>query len=149
MPGRKPGDQRPAPPTVRIAPLRELRVYEVSEAELERFAVEGERLKSGPPGQTHLSLAFALLPAALTVLITLQTVEIKNDRIYYLYWIAFGILSVQGLVALVQWRKMSVQWWKTSDSIKTMVQSIRARMPDREGISEPVTGPGQGEESSS
>jgi hypothetical protein len=28
-----------------------LNVYEVSEAELERFEAEGERLKSGPPGQ--------------------------------------------------------------------------------------------------
>jgi hypothetical protein len=93
-----------------------------------------------------LSFALALLPAALTFFITLQTVEIKNDRIYYSYWIAFWLLSVQGLVALVQWRRMSVRWWKTSDSINTLVQVIRARMPEGQGISDTEIGSGQEEQ---
>lgn len=108
MAGRKPGDQRPEMPTVRIAPLRELKVYQVSETELDRLA-------SGSPGQVHLSFALALLPSALTVLITLQTIEIKNARLYYSYLIAFWMLSVQGFTALIQ-------WWRTSDSMKTLVQ---------------------------
>ena len=142
MAARRSSEQRP----IRIAPLGQLKAYEVSEAELEQFEVEAERLKSGPPGQAHLSFALALLPAALTVLITLQTVEIKNDRIYYSYWIAFWSLSVQDLVALVQWWTMSVRWWKTSDSIRTLVQDIRSRMPEGEGIPEPGGGAGQGDE---
>jgi hypothetical protein len=104
MAARRSSDQRP----VSVAPLGRLKVYEISEAELERFEAEGERLTSGSPGQVHLSFALALLPAALTVLITLQTVEIKNERIYYGYWIAFWMLSVQGLIALVQWWMASV-----------------------------------------
>jgi hypothetical protein len=34
----------------------------------------------------------------------------------------------------------SVRWWKTSDSIKKLVQDIRARMPERQGISATVIG---------
>jgi hypothetical protein len=125
MAARKPGDDRPAPPIVRYAPLGELKVFELSEAEL-------EKLESGPPGQVHLSFALALLPAALTVFITIQTVEISSDRIYYGYWIAFWLLFVQGLISLVR-------WWTTSGSLRTLVTDIRSRMPEHPGIPEQAT----------
>ena len=64
MPPRKPSDSRPAAPIVIYAPLGELKVYEISEGEL-------EKLENGPPGQIHLSFALALLPAALTILVTI------------------------------------------------------------------------------
>jgi hypothetical protein len=126
---RKSSEDRPAPPIVRFAPLRELRVYEISEAEL-------EKLENGPPGQVHLSFALALLPAALTVFISLQTVEIKDDRVYHGYWIAFWLLSVQGLISLVR-------WWTTSGSLKSLVREIRSRMPEKPGLPEQVTNPSQ------
>ena len=71
------GDPRPAPPIVLYAPLGELKVYEISEAEL-------EKLEAGPPGQIHLSFALALLPAALTILpaedeVRRQWAEITTD----------------------------------------------------------------------
>ena len=132
MAARKANDLRPAPPVVRYAPLGELRVYEISEAEL-------EKLESGPPGQVHLSFALALLPAALTVFITVQTVEIKDNRIYYSYWIAFWLLSVQGLLSLVR-------WWTANGSLKSLVQDIRSRMPEKPGIPEQATILDQGSE---
>lgn len=132
MAARKAIDDRPAPPIVRYAPLGELRVYEISEAEL-------ERLENGPPGQVHLSFALALLPTALTVFITIQTVEIKDNRIYYGYWIAFWLLSVQGLIALVR-------WWSIGGSLNTLVQDIRSRMPEKPGIPEQATVSAQGPE---
>lgn len=64
MPARRARTDRPAPPEVRYAPLGELKVYEISEGEL-------EKLESGPPGQIHLNFALAFLPAALTIFITL------------------------------------------------------------------------------
>ncbi len=132
MAARKAADDRPAPPIVRFAPLGELRVYEISEAEL-------ERLENGPPGQVHLSFALALLPAALTVFITLQTVEIKDNRAYYCYWIAFWLLSIQGLNSLVR-------WWTSGGSLKSLVQDIRSRMPEKPGIPEQATSSAQGPE---
>lgn len=126
MAARKSSDNRPAAPIVRYAPLGELRVYEISEAEL-------EKLENGPPGQVYLSFALALLPASLTVFITLQTVEISDNRIYFGYWIAFWLLFIQGLVALVQ-------WWVTGRSLRSLAQEIRSRMPAKPGIPEqPIT----------
>lgn len=130
MAARKASDNRPAPPIVRYAPLGELKVYEISEAEL-------EKLENGPPGQVHLSFALALLPAALTVFITIETVEIKGDRIYYGYWIAFWLLSIQGLISLVR-------WWTIGGTLKSLVQDIRSRMPERPGIPEQATDSTQG-----
>lgn len=124
MAARKSNDPRPAPPIVRYAPLGELKVYEISEAEL-------EKLENGPPGQIHLNFALALLPAALTVLVALQTAQMPNDRVYLGYWIAFWLLSVQGLFSLAR-------WLMTKGSLKSLVSEIRARMPDRPGIPEQV-----------
>ncbi len=124
MAARKAND-RPPPPVVRYAPLGELKVFEISEAEL-------EKLESGPPGQVHLSFALALLPSALTVFITIQTVEIKDNRIYNAYQIAFWLLAVQGLVSLFS-------WWSASRSLKGLIQDIRSRMPEKPGIPEQAT----------
>jgi len=113
-------------PVVRYAPLIELLVYEVSEAELEQLA-------SGPQGQIQLSFALALLPAALTVFVTLQTVEIHDWRIYSGYWIAFWLLLVQGVLSLAR-------WWTTGNSTKSLVNDIRSRMPPT-GIAVPPLPP--------
>jgi hypothetical protein len=74
-----------------------------------------------------------LLPAALTILITLQTVEIPNPRMYDTYVIAFGLLAGQGLISLVR-------WWMTGGSLKMLARDIRLRMPEKPGIPEQVTG---------
>jgi hypothetical protein len=124
---RKANDPRPAPPIVLYAPLGELKVYEISEAEL-------EKLENGPPGQIHLSFALALLPAALTILVTLQTVTIANDRLYYGYLIAFWALSVQGLISLIQ-------WFFKRRSYRRLINDIRARMPAKPGIPEQLVAP--------
>jgi hypothetical protein len=110
MAARKTRDKRPGPPTIPDAPFGGLNVFEISEAEL-------NRLKNVPPGQVHLNFALALLPAALIILITLLTAEIRSDWIYYGYWIAFWLSSVQGLIALAQ-------WWTTYDSMKSGSKSF-------------------------
>lgn len=123
---RKINPDRPAP-IVRYAPVPELKVYELSEAELERLA-------SGSPGQLQLNFALALLPAALTMLVTLQTVEIADGRIYYGYWIAFWAFLVQGVMALVRWRL-------TAGSARALVQEIRSRMPSPNVVPEQLLSP--------
>ena len=129
MAARRANDLRPAPAVVRYAPVGEVRVYEVSEAELEQLA-------SGPRGQVQLSFALALLPAALTVFVTLQTVDIRDVRIYSAYWIAFWLLFVQGAISLVR-------WWVAGNSTKGQVDVIRARMlPTAGAPGESVPPPG-------
>ncbi len=127
MPQRKAGEHRP-PPVVVYTPVGELKIYEISEAEL-------EKLEAGPPGQIHLSFALALLPVAVTVLITIQTVLIVQNRLYYGYLIAFWVFLVQGMISLVQ-------WYTKSRDFKRLVADIRGRMPAKPGIAEQLLLPG-------
>jgi hypothetical protein len=129
---RKPDESRPAPPIVRVAPLQELRVYQISESEL-------EKLERGSPESIHLSLALAFLPAALTLLITLQTVDITKPRIYNAYLFSFLLLALQGGVSLIR-------WWRARGTVRDIVQEIRDRMPKRPGIPEQATEGSQSEE---
>jgi len=115
---------------IRYAPLGEMQVYEISEGELEKLA-------DGPPGQLHLNFALALLPSALTVFITLQTVEIRDNRTYFGCWIAFWLLGVQGLISLTR-------WLMTAGSIRRLVRDIRSRMPEKIGTSVQIIGPIEG-----
>lgn len=124
MAPRKTQDLRPAPPVVVYAPLGELKVYELSEAEL-------EKLEAGPPGQIQLNFALALLPASLTILITLQTVSISDNRLYSSYLIAFWMFLVQGIISLVQ-------WISKSKSHNNLIKNIRDRMPAKPGIPEQI-----------
>jgi hypothetical protein len=112
-------------PVIRVSLMPELKVYQVSEAELEQLA-------DGPPGQLHLNFALAMLPAALTILITLQTVDIPKNRTYYTYIIAFGLLATQGLISLAR-------WWFTGGALTELVEEIRSRMPEKPGVPEQIT----------
>ncbi|MDG3007249.1 hypothetical protein [Paludisphaera mucosa] len=122
MPPRKNQNPRPTPPIVVYAPLGELKVYELSEAEFERLA-------EGPTGQLHLNFALAMLPTALSILVTLQTATIESNRIYTSYLVAFWLLLVQGLISLFR-------WWHSNRSHQKLIDDIRARMPKRPGIAE-------------
>jgi hypothetical protein len=126
---RKAQDPRPAPPIVVYAPLGELKIYEISEAEL-------EKLEAGPPGQLHLNFALAMLPAALTILITLQSTTILSNRVYLGYLVTFRMLSVQGVISLMR-------WWVSNRSYGKLIREIKARMPARPPIiAEQITMPG-------
>lgn len=108
-------DDRPPPPVIRYGPLGEIRVYQITEDELDKLA-------AGPPGQIYLNFALALLPAALALLVTLQTVEIKDDRLFAGYLAAFLVFLLLGLQTLVF-------WWRAGRTFKSQVQAIRDRIP--------------------
>jgi hypothetical protein len=112
---------------VLYAPLGQLKVYEVSESEFEELA-------KGPSGQLHLNFGLAMLPAALTILIALQTTTITSNRLYIAYLVAFWALMVQGIVSLLR-------WWTLNRSRQKLVDEIRARMPARPGIPEQIVPP--------
>jgi hypothetical protein len=68
-----------------------------------------------------------MLPAALTILITLQTTAITSDRIYVGSLVAFWALLVQGLISLMR-------RWISRRSYGKLIREIRARMPARPPI---------------
>jgi hypothetical protein len=124
---RKASDPRPAPPILLYAPLGQLKVYELSEAEFEQLA-------EGPAGQLHLNFALAMLPAALTILIALQTTTIVSERTYLSYLVAFWALLVQGVISLLRW------WW-SDRSHRKLIGEIRARMPVRPVVTQQIVSP--------
>jgi hypothetical protein len=115
------------PPKIVLGLMPELTVYQISEAELNQLA-------NGPPSQTDFSFALAMLPAALTIFVTLQTVDILSNRTYYTYVIAFGLLTIQGLISLAR-------WWFSDRSFKVLVHEIRARVPEKPGIPDQIKDP--------
>jgi len=112
------------PPAVQTGSAPQLKIHQISEDEL-------VQLENGPAGQVHLSFALALLPAALTILITLQTVEIVSNRIYSTYLIFLILFACQGLYHLIR-------WWSTGKSLKGLVKEIRNRMPEKPGIPQQI-----------
>jgi hypothetical protein len=122
---RKANDPRPAPPIVVYAPLGELKVYELAEAELDQLA-------AGSSDQLHLNSALAMPPTALAILVTLQTAEIISDRVYVAYLVAFWALAVQGTISLVR-------WWRSRRSHDQLIQGIRDRMLVRPVTAEQLT----------
>jgi len=66
------GEEKPAGPVIRYAPLGELRVYAVYEHELEILA-------HGSPASLYLNFALALLSVFATSLVALVTTPIPRD----------------------------------------------------------------------
>jgi hypothetical protein len=75
-------------PEVRVAPLGELRVYMISEHELEQLAL-------GAPVSDLLTVGLCLLSAALTILATLLSTTL-SDLKFILFFCALLIFGVAG-----------------------------------------------------
>ena len=125
MPPRK-NDERTPLPLVRVAPLGELHVFQISDGEL-------TQIENGPPSQLHLNFALAMLPTALSLAISLQTATFP-DGWRNAYQIAAWLLGIQGLYSLVR-------WWNGSKDFNKLIKDIRGRMPDKPGIPEQLTLP--------
>ncbi len=114
--GQSPG------PVIRHAPLGELRIYTVTEHELDAVA-------RGSPASLFLNFALALLPIAVTLFATLATTTIPSDRLYTFFVCACLISLVSGLVLLAL-------WWREHASAKKIVEQIKNRMPPPPGVRE-------------
>jgi hypothetical protein len=63
--------------------------------------------------------------------VTLQTVRIEDNRVFYSYQIAFWVFRIQGLICFFR-------WWRERASFRILVNEIRARMPEKPGIAQPA-----------
>lgn len=112
---------RPIPPqrefltAVRRAPYGELRIFEISETEL-------DLLERGSPDSLFLNFAVALLSVAISLSVTFATTNIPSDRVFT----ALVLLTIVGYVAGLL---LLVLWWRTHRSVTSVVASIRRRMP--------------------
>lgn len=108
-------------PAIRRGRLKALRIYEISESEL-------EALERGSPESIFLNLAIAVLSVAISVTASLATATFGNDRVFFV----FVIITVVGYLAGITFAML---WFNSRRSIKNVSAEIRSRIPP-DGVQE-------------
>jgi hypothetical protein len=107
-------------PAIRVAPLGELRVYVISEEEL-------NVLEQGSPASQNLNFALALLSSGFTSLATLLATDIQSVRTFVVFVVITVVFLVAGVV-------LFAGWYRLRRSSQGLAQRIRGRMPPPPGI---------------
>lgn len=108
-------------PAIHRVRLDKLRIFEITEAEL-------EALERGSPESIFLNLAIAVLSVAISFSVTLTTAKIDNDRTF----IVFVIITSIGYVAGIT---LTLLWFISRRSLRNVSAEIRSRIPP-EGLQE-------------
>ena len=111
----------PLDPAIHRIRLDKLRIFEITEAEL-------EALERGSPESIFLNLAIAVLSIAISLSVALATSKIENDRTFYVFVIVTSVGYVAGIT-------FGLLWLVSRRSLKTVSAEIRSRIPP-EGIQE-------------
>ena len=114
------------PPPIRYASYGELRIYPVDERDLETLA-------TGSPTSLELNLAIAFLSVFITLTTALLTTSVQSDRLYYGFFIIVVATFVSGVV-------LAFRCVRSHRSSKKLLNEIKARMPPKVGIQEPLSG---------
>lgn len=102
-------------PAIHRVRLDKLRIFEITEAEL-------EALERGSPESIFLNLAIAVLSVAISFSVSLTTTQIDSDRIFYV----FVIITAVGYVAGITF---GLLWIISRRSLKKVSAKIRSRIP--------------------
>jgi hypothetical protein len=105
------------PPKILRAPILELRIYEISEAELEN--VERGSLES-----IYLNLAIFFLSSAISIGTSLAFAEVKNTRLFIVFALVVIVFAVAGLI-------LGILWWPHRNAVQRVTSAVRSRMPSR------------------
>lgn len=108
-------------PAIHRVRLDKLRIFEITEAEL-------EALEQGSPESIFLNLAIAVLSIAISFSIALATATIDQDRTFYVFVIVTSIGYVAGVT-------FALLWFISRRSLRSVAASIRSRIPP-EGVQE-------------
>jgi hypothetical protein len=120
----------PLDPAIHRGRLDSLRIYEISEAEL-------EALERGSPESVFLNLGLTVLSVATSFSITLATTKIDSNRTFTVFVVLVAVGYLAGLT-------FGILWWVSRRSLTSTAAKIRARL-SAEGIQEsPTTAPEAG-----
>lgn len=114
-------DQADLLPAIRRGRLDCLRVYDVTEHEL-------QLLKEGAPTSTLLSFAIFLVSVACTLGVVLLTTPIPSTVVRIVFLLLAVLLGANGIL-------LFCLWWPKRRSVSDLVETIRRRLP-AEGIQE-------------
>jgi hypothetical protein len=107
---------------IRVAPLGELKVYPITEAEL-------NELERGSAASVHLNFALFFLGIAIPLFFTIWLAGFATDRTFNVFVIFFAVTLVAGLV-------FSVLWFLSHSRSTRLADEIRRRMPPPPAIQE-------------
>ena len=82
-------------PVIRVASLGDIKIYQLTEEELDRLA-------AGSPDSPVLSIALALVSTSVTLRVTLQTATLTSDK-HEGFVAAFWVTAVSGGIMLLLW----------------------------------------------
>ena len=111
----------PPDPAIHRIRLGKLRIFEITEAEL-------EALERGSPESIFLNLAIAVLSIAISFSVALSTSKFENDRTFYVFVIVTSVGYVAGIT-------FGLLWFISRRSLRNVSAEIRSRIPP-EGIQE-------------
>jgi len=109
-------------PAIHRVRLDSLRIFEISEAEL-------EAPERGSPESIFLNFALAVLSVAISFSITLATTKIESNRTFTVFVVVTSLGYVAGIT-------FAALWVVSRRSLKSVSAKIRSRIPP-EGIQEP------------
>lgn len=120
--GSQPGTESNIVPAIRVAPLGELRVYIISEEEL-------NAAEQGSPASLYLNFALALIASGLSFLATLLATDISSIKTFTVFVVLTVLFLLVGTI-------LFIVWYKSHRAMKRLTQRIRERMPPAPGIPE-------------
>jgi hypothetical protein len=125
-------DEHAVAPMIRVAPLGELKVYAVTEDEL-------DALGKGSPGSLYMNFGLALVPVALAFPITLLSTDIPTigGKIFFISGCI--IFFLVGILSFVLAATHHI-------STRALVEKIKNRMPPPEPIARDTGEAGGGTE---
>ena len=113
-------------PPIRYASYGELRIYKVDERDLDALA-------SGSPASLELNLAIAFLSVSVSLITALVTTSIESRRLFDGFFIIVVGTAAAGVVLVSR-------CVRSHRSSRKLLNQIKARMPPKDGIQEPLSG---------
>jgi hypothetical protein len=120
--GRDENSRTSIVPAIRIAPLGELRLWIISEQEL-------NEAEQGSPSSLYLNFALLLIGSGVSFFVTLLVTEIPSVR-------TFTVIVVLTVVFLLVGILLFAIWYRKHRTTRSLAQRIRERMPPPPGIPE-------------
>ena len=115
----------PLDPAIHRGRIDSLKIFEISEAEL-------DALERGSPESLYLNFALSILSVAISFSVALATTKIDSLRTFTVFVVITAVSFVSGIT-------FGVLWLTSRRSLKTTAATIRARLPSA-GIQEPLAG---------
>ncbi len=103
-------------PKVRLGTVDEVRLYQITESEL-------DILEHGSPSSTFFNFAIFFLSTAFSFIASIMAAPIGNERVFTVFTVIIVVGLALGVILLIL-------WWKSPNQCKKTITKIRGRISD-------------------